>query len=358
MLVGMPRISGKHLNFIALLVLVSVAFVWVLLPFYGALLWAVILALLFEPLQRWLLRVLSERRNLASALSVLACVCIVVIPGSVLLGVLAHDATNLYQRLDDRQLDPTALIARLHASLPAPLARLLGSVESLEQRLTAAATEGSRAVASHLVSFGQGTARFFVSLGVMLYVLFFFFRDGAQLVATIRRASPLSDHQTGYLMEKFTQVVKATIKGNFITALIQGALGGIAFWALGIDGALLWGLVMAVLSLLPVIGGALVWAPMAGYLLVSGELVRGLILLAVGTLVISTIDNFLRPVLVGKDIRLPDYLVLVSTLGGLALLGMNGFVIGPLVAALFVAVWSLREEEPEPTVKPRTRRIK
>lgn len=340
----MPGPNSKHWNFITLLVLVSIAFVCVLLPFYGALLWAVILALLFEPLQRRLVAAFAGRRNLAAALSVLACVCIVVIPGSLLLGVLAHDANNLYQRLDDRQLDPTALIARVHGSLPEPIARLLGSVDALEQRLTALATEGSRAVASHLVSFGQGTARFFVSLGVMLYVLFFFFRDGTQLVATIRRASPLDDRQTGYLMEKFTLVVKATIKGNFITAFMQGALGGIAFWALGIDGALLWGVVMAVLSLLPVIGGALVWAPMAAYLLITGEVVRGIVLLAVGTLVISTIDNFLRPVLVGKDIQLPDYLVLVSTLGGLALLGMNGFVIGPLVAALFVAVWSLRED--------------
>lgn len=343
----MTRLSGKQLTLIALVVLVSAGFAWLLLPFYGALLWAVVLAVLFDPLQRWLVRVLRGRATLASAISVLACVCIVVIPGSLLLAVLARDASDFYQRIADRQLDPSAIFERIHASLPGPIADLMGPVDSVKSSVTKMASEGAHAAATRLLSIGQGTARFFVSLGVMLYVLFFLFRDGRRLLDDIRSASPLSDHHTQYVMERFTQVTKATVKGNFIVALVQGALGGVAFQVLGLEGALLWGVVMVVLSLLPLIGAAIVWVPAAAYLLISGEYARGIILLAVGVFVISMIDNFLRPMLVGKDIRMPDYLVLVSTLGGIALFGMNGFVVGPLIAALFIAVWSLLREERE-----------
>ena len=126
--------------------------------------------------------------------------------------------------------------------------------------------------------------------------------------------------------------------------LVQGAIGGIVFWLLGMDGALLWGVVMAFLSLLPVIGAAAVWVPAAFYLLLSGDVIKGFILLATGILVISLVDNLLRPPLVGKGARMPDYLILVSTLGGIALMGINGFVVGPLIAALFVTVWSMMSD--------------
>jgi predicted PurR-regulated permease PerM len=341
----MRHLSGRQVTFIAVVILISVAFTAVLLPFWGALLWAVVLAILFDPLQQRLVRQFHGRVNLAAATSVLVCVCIVVVPGSLLLGMLAQDANAFYQRLDGRDFDAAGMLRRLFATLPDPVANLLGGFESLRDRANAAASDVARAAASRLLSIGQGTARLLTSIGVMLYVLFFLFRDGAQLVETLRRSSPLSEYNTRCLMEQFTLAIKATVKGNFILAVIQGAVGGLAFWALGIDGALLWGVVMVVLSLLPVIGAALVWMPAAGYLLLSGEYLRGGIMVAVGLLVISLIDNFLRPMLVGKDIRLPDYLVLVTTLGGLVLFGMNGFVIGPLIAALFVAVWSLLKRE-------------
>ena len=122
---------------------------------------------------------------------------------------------------------------------------------------------------------------------------------------------------------------------------LQGALGGLIFWVLGIGAPLLWGVVMAFLSLLPVIGAGLVWLPVAVYLLATGAMWQGLGLIAYGTLVIGLVDNFLRPILVGKDTKMPDYVVLISTLGGLAAFGLNGFVIGPVIAAMFIAVWEI-----------------
>ena len=135
--------------------------------------------------------------------------------------------------------------------------------------------------------------------------------------------------------------MKATVKGNVAVAIVQGALGGIILWALGIQGVILWSVVMAFLSLLPAVGSGLIWGPIALYFLATGATWQGVVLLAYGVCVIGMVDNVLRPVLVGKNTKMPDYVVLVSTIGGMALLGLNGFVIGPLIAALFMAAWDL-----------------
>jgi predicted PurR-regulated permease PerM len=180
-----------------------------------------------------------------------------------------------------------------------------------------------------------------VSFGVMLYLLFFLLRDGPQISRLIMRAIPLSEPQKQHLLRKFTTVARATVKGNIAVAAVQGALGGLIFWILGIQGAQLWGVLMAFLSLVPAVGGALVWGPVAIYFLLTGDIGKGSILTGFCVVVIGTVDNVLRPILVGKDTRMPDWVVLISTLGGMALFGINGFVIGPLIAALFIASWDL-----------------
>ncbi|MBA4788765.1 MAG: AI-2E family transporter [Rhizobiales bacterium] len=340
----------QTVSFLTVVVLVTVAFFWLMLPFYGALLWAVILAILFNPLQRWLVRVLGGRENLAAALSVLACICIVVLPGSVILASLAQEATGLYNQISTRNFDPAEIAGRLREALPTFLKDVLPpfnleGFREIEARLASLLGEASQVIAARALSIGQGTAQLFIGLGVMIYVLFFLFRDGGTLSARIREASPLSARHTDDLLGKFSDVLKATVKGNVIIAVIQGAIGGVAFWLLDLEAALLWGVLMAMLSLVPAVGAFLIWGPAALYLLASGQYLKGIILLCIGLFVISLIDNLLRPPLVGKGTRLPDYVVLVSTLGGLSLFGMNGFVIGPLIAALFVAVWSLFSED-------------
>jgi predicted PurR-regulated permease PerM len=199
----------------------------------------------------------------------------------------------------------------------------------------------SRFVAQNAVQLGQGTMQFFVGLGLMLYVAFFMLRDGQNLINLLVRALPLGDEREHLLFAKFAEVARATVKGNLVVAMVQGALGGIIFSILGIPGALLWGVVMTVLSLIPVVGAGLIWAPVALYLFAVGQWVDALILTLYGAIVIGLADNILRPLLVGRDTKLPDYIVLLSTLGGFAVFGMNGFVIGPLVASLFVAFWGI-----------------
>ena len=157
----------------------------------------------------------------------------------------------------------------------------------------------------------------------------------------MRRALPLTPAHKQELLGKFTTVIRATVKGNLLVAAIQGALGGLAFWFLGVRGALLWAVLMAFLSLLPAVGAALVWLPVAIYFFVTGAIWQGIALAAWGVLVIGLVDNLLRPVLVGKDTRMPDYVVMITTLGGMAVFGINGFVLGPAIAAMFIAVWHL-----------------
>ena len=172
-------------------------------------------------------------------------------------------------------------------------------------------------------------------------MLFFFLRDGAELARKVRQAVPLQEQQKRRLQLKFNLVVRATVKGNLLVAITQGALGGLIFWFLDIHNVLLWAVLMAFLSLLPVVGTGIVWVPVAVFFLFTGAIWKGVVLVLFGVLVIGLVDNLLRPLLVGKDTRMPDYMILISTLGGLAIFGLNGFVIGPLIAALFMSSWAI-----------------
>lgn len=332
--------------FLALLLIVSIAFGWILLPFYGAVFWAVILAIIFSPLQRRLQRRMGHRRNLTAIITLTVCLVVAVLPVILIAGLLVQEGSSLYQQMESGKLDVGEFVGGAKEMLPESLQRQLqrfglGNLDQMRERLASGALQGSQFLATKAFSFGQGTFQFLVSFFVMTYLLFFFIRDGRELVAKIRRAMPLTDNQKRRLFSKFTRVVRATVKGNIVVAATQGFLGGVIFAIMGIPGSLLWGVMMAFLSLLPAIGAGLIWAPVAIYFLLQGMVLQSVILTLYGVLVIGLVDNFLRPILVGKDTKMPDYLVLISTLGGLALFGLNGFVIGPLIAALFMSSWAL-----------------
>ena len=342
----MHTIETQRKVFLLLLLAVTLAFGWILLPFYAAVFWAVILALLFAPLHRWLLVRLRGRRNAAALSALCVCLVIAILPVSLIAVSLVREATLIYQRLREGDISFAHYFQQIMQVLPDwasdLLGRLgLGTIPELQDKLTDGAATLSQFVATQAVNLGQGTVQFFVSFAIMLYLLFFFFRDGRQLASRIHRAIPLNESHKRALLGKFTTVIRATVKGNIVVAMVQGALGGLIFWILGVQGVVLWSVVMAFLSLLPALGTALVWGPVAIYFLATGEVVKGLVLIGYGVFVIGLVDNVLRPILVGKDTRMPDYVVLVSTLGGMALFGLNGFVIGPLIAALFISAWDL-----------------
>lgn len=341
--------------FLLLLALVTVAFFWIISPFFGAVFWAMVLALMFMPVHRRLCARLRGRDTLAALGTLLFCMVIVVVPMIFVVGAMVDEATSFTQRLRTGEFNPRTYFEQIQNALPGWLRDLLGrfglfNAQDVVDKLTAAVVQGGQALTTRALAIGQNTLMLLVDLGIMLYLLFFFLRDGRDLAQTIRRAVPMQTQHTDFLLSKFATVVRATVKGTVVVALVQGMLGGVAFAFLGIHGAVLWGVVMSVLSLLPAIGAALVWAPVAIYLMATGSMIEGLGLAAWGAGVMGMVDNLLRPILVGKETKLPDYLVLLSTIGGLSIFGVNGFLIGPAIAALFVATWALfsREEGATP----------
>lgn len=329
-----------------LLVLVSAAFIWILLPFYGAVFWAVILGIVFAPLQRRLQLKFGWQRNLTSLCTLSICLVIAILPVIIISALLVQEGAALYKSVESGELDIAGYVAQFKHSLPPYFQHLLdrfgmGELNGLREKIVKSAMTGGQVLASQAFSFGQGTFEFIVSFFIMLYLLFFFLRDGAELARKVRMAVPLQEQQKRRLQLKFNRVVRATVKGNLLVAITQGALGGLVFWFLDIPSVLLWAVLMAFLSLLPAVGAGIVWAPVAVFFLLTGAIWQGVVLGLFGIFVIGLVDNLLRPLLVGKDTKMPDYMILVSTLGGLAIFGLNGFVIGPLIAALFMSSWAI-----------------
>ncbi|MDO3383361.1 AI-2E family transporter [Gilvimarinus algae] len=331
-------------SFLALLVLVSAAFLWVLKPFFGPIFWACALAIIFYPAQSRLLGSLKHRPNSRALVTLMMCLVIVIIPVIFLVSSVVAQAADLYQKIEAGELDPARYIEQFQNSFPVvkdTLERFGVNFPDLKEQAVNLAMNSGKFLAQYTFDIGSNAFKFVLDFCLMLYLTFFFLRDGHNLKELMVRALPMGDTRERLLFAKFAEVTRATVKGNLVVAMVQGALGGIIFWILGIPAALLWGVVMAFASLLPAVGAAIIWGPVAIYLLATGSYVQGIVLVAFGGGVIGLVDNLLRPILVGRDTKLPDYLVLLSTLGGMALFGINGFVIGPLIAALFIAFWGI-----------------
>lgn len=342
-----PDLERK--TFITLLVGITIAFGFILWPFSGAVFWGAILAMLFSPVNRWLLARSRGRPSLAALGTLLVILFLVILPVAIITVSLIQEASSIYARLQSGDLNFGRYFQQIMGSLPQSVLDVLnrfnmGDVAAIQQKVGAAATQGGKTIATQILNIGQNTFDFLVSFFVMLYLLFFLIRDGASLAMRVREAVPLNPDHKRDLFGKFTTVIRATVKGNIAVAVAQGTLGGIAFWMVGVHGPVLWAVLMAFLSLLPAVGAAIIWGPVALYFLATGAFVQAGILVFVGVFVIGLVDNILRPLLVGKDTQMPDYVVLISTIGGMALFGLNGFVIGPAVAAMFIAVWALFTE--------------
>ncbi|HUQ16113.1 MAG TPA: AI-2E family transporter [Gemmatimonadales bacterium] len=332
--------------FLYLVLGVSLAFVWILRPYAGAILWATVLAIVFAGVNRHLRERMRQRRTTAAATTLVIIVVLVLFPVALIVESLIDEGTTVYRRIQSGELDVGAWFRQLYAALPGWAVDLLNrfgltNLETVQARLSGFLARGAQLIATQALSIGQNTFQFVVALFVMLYLLFFLLRDGDVLSRRIRDAIPMHPERQRSLAGRFTTVIRATIKGNLVVALVQGALGWLIFWILGVGAPVLLGVLIALLSLLPAVGAPVVWVPIAIYLFATGQTWQAITLAVFGALVIGSADNILRPILVGKDTKLPDYVVLISTLGGLAVFGANGFVIGPVIAALFVTVWEI-----------------
>ncbi|UUC95945.1 MULTISPECIES: AI-2E family transporter [Comamonas] len=342
----MPLLPLHKRAFILLLIAVTAGFGLVLEEYAVAIFWGVVFAIVFAPLHRKLLMRMPNKPTLAALATLLISLVMVILPLSLIGLSLIKETSAIYDQVSSGNLSAGSYVEQVFNALPSWLTPWmeklhLGTLEEIQAKLSNIALQASKLAATKAVGLGQNTLGFVVGFGVMLYLIFFLLRDGKELVARIWAATPLAPEHKRELATKFITVIRATVKGNLAVAAAQGALGGLIFWILGIQGAVLWAVVMAFLSLLPAVGAGLVWGPVAIYFLATGAITKGLILAAYGVLVIGLVDNVLRPLLVGKDTKMPDYVVLISTLGGMALFGLSGFVLGPAIAALFMAAWEL-----------------
>jgi predicted PurR-regulated permease PerM len=343
----LPKDVVHHGFFLLLLLIVTLAFVDLIDDFFKAIFWAAVLAMMFRPLHQKLVAVMPIRPALNALLTTLAVIVAVLIPVSLTAMAVAQEAANLARDLEAGEIDTESTLLWLEQRVPflsGLLDRFEIDVARIQEGVSAAAIASGRWIAGNAVAIGQNTLQFFLHLFVMLYLLFFFIMDGKSILLAIARVLPLDLKLQESLRARFANVARATLKGTFLISAIQGFIGGIAFWALGIRAAVLWGVVMGLFALIPAVGPPVVWLPAAIVLIASGQLTKGLILIMVGAVIIGLVDNLLRPVLVGRDARLPDYIILLTTLGGIAVFGLSGVLIGPIIAALFFTVWTSLED--------------
>lgn len=336
-------------GFILFLVLITIGLIAVVSGFLAALLWAALAAILFRSLFQWLLTKTGGRRNMAAGLTMLIITFAVVVPTLLIGSMVVDQASGVYLKLRSGQIDFAQYFQQIRDALPNRLRQAMDksgidSLEGLQSRVSRTLSSSVSQIATQALSIGRNAFAFALAFGVGLYVAFFLIRDGDRLGPNVVRALPLDPQVAKRLVDTFVAVVRATVKGSVIVGLVQGALGAITFWIVGVPAALLWGVLMAIAALLPAIGPAIIWGPVALYLLATGAVWQGALVIASGVLVIGLADNILRPILVGRDTGLPDWIVLLTTLGGIDLLGLSGIVVGPVVAALFLSGWRILSE--------------
>lgn len=330
--------------FVWVLIAVSLGFLWVLSPFFAPILWASIITVLSYPVYSRLMRRFPKYPNSLAVLTLFMVVIVVIVPVLLVLTSVLNEAANLYSQYESGKLNIGKYLNQIQTAFPViqRQAESLGvNLNEIRDQASSGVASAANFLAKHSVNIGQNTLAFFLNSALMLYLAFFLLRDGKRIMFWLKISFPLDDERENQLFGKFSEVTRATVKGNLVVGLVQGGLGGLIFWILGVQPAVLWAALMAVSSLIPAVGTALIWLPVSIYLLAVGHYLQAVSLVLFGVLVIGTVDNILRPILVGRDTKLPDYVVLFSTLGGLAMFGIHGFVVGPLIAALFITLWHM-----------------
>ena len=331
-------------SFLILLVAaISAAFVAMIRTFLLTILMAAIFTAVAYPAYQWLLRRLRGRAALAAAATLVLLLALVIAPVLALAGAVANEALRINEtirpRLQQMVDEPGELEFRLRA-LPG-----YEYFEPYREQILTKAGELLAGAGTFLFDAVSATTRatalFVFHFVVLLYTMFFFLTGGPGMLERFLAFLPITDSDKQRMLGKFVSVTRATLKGTVLIAAVQGLLGGLAFRVVGIDGAIFWGAVMTVLSIIPGIGSVLVWGPAAIILMASGEVLAGLGLVLFGAAVIGTIDNLLRPRLVGRDTQMHELMIFFSTLGGILLFGAMGFIVGPILAALFVTVWDM-----------------
>jgi len=339
--------SIQRLLFILALAVMTVIFLWLIHPYLMAIFWAIVLTLLFYPLRNWYTRLIGNKPLWGTLLTMLTMCAILFLPLYLLSISLINEFTHIYAAITTHQTKLIDSVTVIDKYLPVfdTLNTFGITNDDIKIKMTQSLGSITSYVAGGLAQLGQQTFGFIVQVFVSLYVLFFFLKDGEILLKKLQHLLPLGDKRERRLYDRFASTVRATMKGTLIIGLLQGAVGAILFWLVGISAAIIWGSVMALLSIIPAVGSFIIWGPAGILFILTGQIWEGVVVLVIGSVVISNLDNVLRPLLVGKDTEMPDVLILLSTLGGLSVFGISGFVIGPVVAAFFLSLWTMFGED-------------
>ncbi len=336
--------------FISLLVVATILFGWLISGYSMPIFWAIVLAILFYPIYQKIYKKVGNRGSTASLLTILFILTVVLVPLYFVGLLVTKEAFVLYTSIVQQNPSMFAVFSHIETLL-SPLQSLGVDTSNLQAQLIAFAQNASVQIGSYAFSIGKATVDTIIATLLMLYVLFFVLRDGETIGTRLLQAIPLGDEKEKLLFSRFTSLVRALFKGNFIVAFVQGFIGTILFFVVGIKAAILWGVVMGVFALIPAIGPAIIWLPAGVLLLLGGDTWQGIVVLGVGVSIISLIDNVLRPLLVARGTAMSDVLILLSIFGGLSLFGIAGIIIGPVITAFFLSMWQLFEHDYEKELK-------
>ena len=326
-----------------LVVFISAIFLSMIRSFLMAIFLAGIFSALARPLYKRFERWYGGRRAPASLSTLVLIVIVVILPIGALMGIVTAQAIKVGQTVTPWVQEQIAQPGEFHQllnSLPF-YDKLAPYSEIIWRKAGELIGTISHFLISSLSAATMGAVNLLFMVFAMLYTMFFFLMDGDKLVDKILYYLPLQDQDEQRILEKFTSVTRATLKGTAIIGVLQGCLAGIAFWVVGIPSAVFWGTIMAVLSIIPGIGTALIWGPAVIILAAGGNYLKAGGLGIFCALVIGSIDNLLRPILVGKDTQMHELMIFFGTLGGIIMFGIMGMIIGPIVAALFITIWEI-----------------
>jgi len=335
----------NNIPFFVILGMVTILFLYLLQPFFFPIFWAAVIAGVFRPLY---IRINGKlnRPNLSTAILFLLIALIILLPAGIIGTLVFNESARIYATLspDAKHLDRNLqhLISTISGN---PISELF---DINEEMLVAKATEVVQGITKyifvHLTDLTQNTLGLLVKFAIMLYTLFFFVRDGDRFLRMAMKILPLGRGREKFLYERFIVTARSTLKVTLIIGGIQGVLGGAVFFVTDVEGALIWGLLMILMAIVPLVGCSIIWAPAGILMLLAGHVWEGILILTVGVLVISMVDNLLRPILIGQDVEMHPLLIFLSTLGGIILFGFSGFVIGPVITSLLIAIWEMYEE--------------
>ena len=329
--------------FFALLIGISILIFFIVKPFLVPFLIAAILAHLFGPAYRKLLKTTGDRKGLSSIITCLLIVIIIITPLILISSMVIGEIRGIVLEITGNSAGLGNLIEKINQGLKSLPFMNQVDYEKIfnEGNILSAAKSFSNNALAIIQSTYQSIANLIFTIFIIFFSLFYLFIDGGRMVKTLMRLSPLKDKYENVLIQKFNSIVRATIKGTTLIAIIQGALGAVLFWATGVSSPVFLGIVMTISSVIPSVGSGLVWFPVGLAMIILGYPSKGMIILLVGGLVISTIDNLIRPKLVGRDTQMHPLLILFSSLGGIAFFGISGFVVGPVLMSLLLALWDI-----------------